>query len=64
MLTLKHRKLIFLILIAGLSGGSMMVYSQSEMNFWLKTVELVLFQQWATIIIYLSCFGVDLLKSR
>ncbi|MDY7020608.1 MAG: hypothetical protein SWJ54_04485 [Cyanobacteriota bacterium] len=42
----------------------MMVYSQSEMNFWLKTVELVLFQQWATIIIYLSCFGVDLLKSR
>lgn len=64
MLTLKRRKIIFLILIAGLAGGSMMVYSQSEMNFWLKTVELVLFQQWATVIIYLSCFGVDLLKSR
>ncbi|EKD11628.1 hypothetical protein SPLC1_S010250 [Arthrospira platensis C1] len=42
----------------------MAVYSQSEINFFMKTFELVLFQQLATVVIYLTCFGVDLLKSR
>ena len=64
MLKLKQRKIVFLILIAFLAGGSMAVYSQSEMNFWLKTAELVIFQQLATVMIYLTCFGIDLLKSR
>lgn len=63
MLKLKYRKIIFLILIAILAGGSMATYSQSETNFLLKTVELVVFQQAATIVIYLSCFGWDLLRS-
>ncbi|NES92546.1 MULTISPECIES: hypothetical protein [Okeania] len=64
MLKLKYRKVIFLILIAILAGGSMAAYSQSETNFLLKTVELVMFQQVATIVIYLSCFGWDILRSR
>ncbi|GGA56808.1 MULTISPECIES: hypothetical protein [unclassified Okeania] len=64
MLKLKYRKVIFLILIAILAGGSMAAYSQSETNFLLKTVELVMFQQAATIVIYLSCFGWDILRSR
>ncbi|NEQ35152.1 MAG: hypothetical protein F6K40_02030 [Okeania sp. SIO3I5] len=64
MLKLKYRKIIFLILIAILAGGSMVGYSQSETNFWLKTVELVIFQQMATILIYLTCFSWDLLRSR
>ena len=45
MLKLKYRKVIFLILIAILAGGSMAAYSQSETNFLLKTIELVIFQQ-------------------
>ncbi|OZH55798.1 hypothetical protein AFK68_02250 [Hydrocoleum sp. CS-953] len=64
MLKLKYRKIIFLILIAILAGGSMVTYSQSETNFWLKTVELVIFQQMATILIYLTCFSWDFLRSR
>lgn len=64
MLKLKYRKIIFLILIAILAGSSMVAYSQSETNLLLKTVELVLFQQLATIVIYLTCFGWDLLRSR
>ncbi|MDY7008290.1 MAG: hypothetical protein SWX82_31280 [Cyanobacteriota bacterium] len=64
MLKLKYRKVIFLILIAILAGGSMAGYSQSETNFLLKTIELVMFQQVATIVIYLSCFGWDILRSR
>ncbi|WP_287308868.1 hypothetical protein [Okeania sp. SIO1H2] len=53
-----------MILIAILAGGSMAAYSQSETNFLLKTIELVIFQQAATIVIYLSCFGWDILRSR
>lgn len=64
MLKLKYRKIIFWFLIAALAGGSMAVYSQSEINFFVKTVELVIFQQCATVVIYLTCFGIDLLKSR
>ncbi len=64
MLKLKYRKIIFLILIAILAGGSMVAYSQSDTNFLLKTVELVMFQQMATILIYFTCFGWDLLRSR
>lgn len=60
MLKLKYRKAIFLILIALLAGGSMAVYSESQANFFLKTIELVAFQQIATIVIFLSCFGWDL----
>lgn len=64
MLKLKYRKAIFLILIALLAGGSMAIYSQSQSNFWLKTIELITFQQIATIVIYLSCFGWDLVRDR
>ncbi|MGC9527618.1 MAG: hypothetical protein ACP5D7_18955 [Limnospira sp.] len=64
MLKLKYRKILFWFLIAILAGGSMAVYSQSEINFFLKTVELVLFQQCAATVLYLTCFGVDLLKDR
>ncbi|MGB3513210.1 MAG: hypothetical protein WBA93_29155 [Microcoleaceae cyanobacterium] len=53
-----------MILIAILAGGSMATYSQSETNFLLKTIELVMFQQVATIVIYLTCFGWDILRSR
>ncbi|MGL5081976.1 MAG: hypothetical protein ACRC8A_10875 [Microcoleaceae cyanobacterium] len=64
MLNLKHRKVIFLVLIALLAGGSMAVYSESQANFLFKTVELVLFQQFATVVLYLTCFAPDLLRSR
>ncbi|NES03261.1 MAG: hypothetical protein F6K22_10615 [Okeania sp. SIO2F4] len=64
MVKFKYRKIIFLIIIAILAGGSMVTYSQSDTNFLLKTVELIIFQQMATILIYLTCFGWDLLRSR
>jgi hypothetical protein len=64
MLKLKYRRIVFLILIALLAGGSMTVYSQSQANFWIKTIELVAFQQIATVVIYLSCFGWDLIRDR
>lgn len=43
MIKLKYRKIIFLILIAVLAGGSMAAYSQSEVNFLRKTIQLVFF---------------------
>jgi hypothetical protein len=58
---LKHRKTTFLILIALLAGGSMAMYAESEANFLIKTIELVFFQQAATVVIYLGCFGWDLI---
>ena len=61
---LKHRKLVFWLLIALLAGGSMAVYAESPTNFWLKTIELVMFQQVAAMAIYLCCFGWDLIHSR
>ncbi len=64
MLKLKYRKIIFLILIATLAGGSMAVYSQSEVNFFIKTSQLVVFQQSMTVILYLLCFGQDLFSRR
>ncbi len=64
MMKLKYRKVIFLILIAILAGGSMAAYSQSEVNFLLRTIQLVFFQQLMTVIIYLTCFGQDLFSSR
>jgi predicted membrane protein len=64
MIKLKHRKLIFLILIALLAGGSMAAYAESEANFFLKTIELIFFQQVATVVLYLGCFGWDLLPIR
>lgn len=63
MLRLRIRKIIFLFLIAAMAGGSMAVYSTSSANFWFKTIEVVLFQQMATVVIFLSCFGWDLLKA-
>ncbi|MDJ0557343.1 MAG: hypothetical protein QNJ68_23420 [Microcoleaceae cyanobacterium MO_207.B10] len=42
----------------------MAVHSQPETNFLLKSIELVMFHQVAKIVIYLSCFGWDLLRSR
>jgi hypothetical protein len=42
----------------------MTIYSQSEASFWIKTIELITFQQIATIVIYLSCFGWDLIRDR
>ncbi|MGK7920043.1 MAG: hypothetical protein AB4080_08565 [Trichodesmium sp.] len=64
MLKLKYRKIIFLILIAIMAGVSMVGYSQSDTNFWVKTIELLMFQQMATILIYITCFSWDLLRSR
>ncbi len=61
---LKNRRLIFCVLLALLAGGSMAVYSESDANFFLKTFEVVVFQQIATVVIYLSCFGSDLWRSR
>jgi hypothetical protein len=53
----KSRKLIFLTLLALLAGGSCSVFSSLEMNFWLKTLGVVTFQQVGAIAIYLCCFG-------
>ena len=64
MIKLKYRKIIFLILIAVLVGGSMAAYSQSEVNFLRKTIQLVFFQQFMTLVIYLTCFGQDLFSRR
>lgn len=63
MLKLKHRKILFWILLALLAGGSMATYSELEMNFFLKTAGLVLFQQIATVLIFFGCFGSDLIRS-
>lgn len=41
----------------------MTVYAESPTNFWLKTIELIVFQQITAIAIYLSCFGWDLMHS-
>jgi len=64
MMKFKHRRIIFLILIALLAGSSMAVYAESEAGFLVKTVGLVLFQQIATVFIYFACFGWDLIRSR
>lgn len=64
MLKLKYRKVIFWFLLAFLAGGSMAVYSEADANFFLKTILLVAFQQVATVFIYLSCFGWDLIPPR
>ena len=64
MIKLKYRKIIFLILIAVLAGGSMAAYSQSEVNFLRKTIQLVFFQQFMTLVIYLTCFCQDLFSRR
>ena len=64
MIKLKYRKIIFLILISVLAGGSMAAYSQSEVNFLRKTIQLVFFQQFMTLVIYLTCFGQDLFSRR
>jgi hypothetical protein len=61
---LKHRKIIFLLLIALLAGSSMAVYTESQANFWLKTIELVLVQQAAAMAIYLCCLGWDVIHPR
>ncbi len=64
MIKLKYRKIIFLILIAMLAGGSMSAYSQSEASFLIKTIQLIVFQQLMTFIIYVTCFAEDLFSRR
>jgi hypothetical protein len=61
---LKSRKILFSLLIATLAGGSMAIYSASDVNFFTKTVELVLFQQAGAVVIYFLCFGWDLFKVK
>jgi hypothetical protein len=63
MIPLKYRKVVFSLLLALFAGGSLAMYSTSEMNFVLKTAELLMIQQFGAAIIYLVCFGQDLLKS-
>jgi hypothetical protein len=57
MFFIKPNKLLFLFLIAVLTGSSMAIYSTSSANFWFKTIELVACQQLAGILIYFACFG-------
>ena len=64
MVSSKPKKIIFLMLIAALAGGSMVAYAQSETSFLIKTVELVVFQQFAAMAIYLICFSQDLFRMR
>ncbi len=64
MIRLKYRKLLFLVLIALLTGGTMAVYSQSQAGFLTKTIAVVMVQQAATVILFLACFGWDLGRSR
>lgn len=64
MLKLKYRKIIFWVLLAVLAGSSMAIYAESDANFWLKTVGVVLVQQLATVVIFMSCFGWDLGRTR
>jgi hypothetical protein len=64
MITLKHRKAIFWILIALLASSSMAVYSESDANFFVKTVGVVGFQQIVGGFIYFLCFGWDFLKPK
>ncbi|MGK7943841.1 MAG: hypothetical protein AB4058_05170 [Microcystaceae cyanobacterium] len=62
MFFIKPNKLIFLILIAILTGSSMAIYSTSSANFWFKTIELVACQQIAGILIYFACLGNNLFR--
>jgi hypothetical protein len=64
MLKFKQRKLIFLVLLGLMAGSTMAMYSASDANFFVKTAAVVIVQQIATVVIFLSCFGVDLLRSR
>lgn len=63
MVRLKHRKILFLALIALMAGGTMAVYSQSQADFVAKTIAVVAVQQVATVVIFLACFGWDLFRS-
>jgi hypothetical protein len=64
MVRLKYRKILFLILIALMAGSSMAAYSQSQADFVTKTIAVVMVQQVATVVIFLACFGWDLVHSR
>jgi hypothetical protein len=59
MLNLKSRKIIFLLLIALLTGGSLMVSAQSELSFWSKAVYWLWLQPMTAIALYLLCFFWD-----
>lgn len=61
---LKYRKVLFLVLIALMTGGTMAAYSQSHADFLTKTVAVVMVQQVATVILFLVCFGWELGRSR
>jgi hypothetical protein len=64
MITFKHRKTLFWLLMALLASTSMVGYAQSEANFFVKTLGVVSFQQLVGGLIYFLCFGRDLLKPR
>jgi hypothetical protein len=64
MMPLKHRKIIFWVLMALLASGSMAAYSESEANFLVKTIGVIGVQQMAGSLIYVLCFGWDFLKPR
>ena len=61
---LKHRRILFWLLLAGLAGSSMAIYTTSDANFFLKTAVVLICQQVATTVIYLACFGWDLMRSK
>jgi 1,4-dihydroxy-2-naphthoate octaprenyltransferase len=59
----KHRKQVFLVLVALLAGVSLAFYQTSEMNWLLLTIALIPIQLGATLIIYFACFWNELLHS-
>jgi hypothetical protein len=61
---LKHRKTLFLLLIALAAMGSLSAYSLLEGSFLGKTVTVVILQQLLGAAIYFACFGVELVRSR
>ncbi len=64
MMKLKLRKVLFSVLLALFAGGSIAVYSASDANFVLKTVELIIIQQLGAAFLYLLCFAPDLDHSQ
>ncbi|MBF2077081.1 MAG: hypothetical protein IGR76_00795 [Synechococcales cyanobacterium T60_A2020_003] len=64
MIRLKYRKILFLVLIALMTGVTMAAYSQSHAGFLTKTFAVVMVQQVATVVLFLVCFGWDLGRSR
>jgi hypothetical protein len=60
---LKHRKSLFLVLMALTAGGSMALYGTLEGDLISKTIQIAVWQQLIGTAIYLSCFGVSQTRS-